>query len=86
MKLKIYLAQLAPDAREAFAESCLTSVGHLRNVGNGYRTCGTDLAVLIERKSDLAVRRWELRDDWFLHWPELIGAEGAPPIEAKAAA
>lgn len=35
----------------------------------------------IEQATDRAVRRWDLRpDDWHIHWPELIGTEGAPPV------
>ncbi len=35
--------------------------------------------VTIERMTNAAVRRWDLRpDDWHHIWPELIGAEGAP--------
>ena len=45
--------------------------------------------VTIEQKTDRAVRRWDLRpSDWWLIWPELIGADGAPAIpelEARAA-
>jgi DNA-binding transcriptional regulator YdaS (Cro superfamily) len=30
------------------------------------------------------MRRWHLRpDDWHRIWPELIGAEGAPPVPAE---
>lgn len=30
------------------------------------------------------VPRWDLRpDDWHRIWPELIGAEGAPPVPAE---
>ena len=30
------------------------------------------------------VPRWHLRpDDWHRIWPELIGAEGAPPVPAE---
>lgn len=37
----------------------------------------------IERVTGGAVRRWELRPaDWHRIWPELIGAEGAPPVPA----
>jgi DNA-binding transcriptional regulator YdaS (Cro superfamily) len=33
----------------------------------------------IERETDRAVMRWDLRpDDWHRIWPELIGADGAP--------
>lgn len=40
----------------------------------------------IERATQGAVRRWDLRPaDWHLIWPELIGAEGAPvPSEPVA--
>lgn len=46
------------------------------------------LCVVIERASELEVRRWDLRPgDWHLIWPELIGTEGAPEIpEAQAPA
>jgi DNA-binding transcriptional regulator YdaS (Cro superfamily) len=31
-----------------------------------------------------AVRRWDLRpDDWHRIWPELIGADGAPPVPTE---
>lgn len=42
--------------------------------------------VPIEEATGRAVRRWDLRpDDWHRIWPELIGREGAPAIEAKPA-
>ena len=45
--------------------------------------------VLIEQRTEGAVRRWDLRPtDWWLIWPELIGTEGAPAVpepEARAA-
>ena len=42
--------------------------------------------VRIEQLTLGAVTRKDLRpDDWHLIWPELIGTEGAPSIEAKAA-
>ena len=41
----------------------------------------------IEEMSGRQVRRWDLRpDDWHRIWPELIGAEGAPPIAETAKA
>lgn len=40
-----------------------------------------DRCALIERVTNGAVRRWDLRpDDWHLIWPELVGTEGAPAI------
>jgi DNA-binding transcriptional regulator YdaS (Cro superfamily) len=37
--------------------------------------------VRIEHDSAKELMRWHLRpNDWFLIWPELIGAEGAPKV------
>lgn len=81
MELKTFLSELDPEDREPFAKRCGTSIGHLQNVKYGTKTCATDLAVSIERESGGRVRRWDLRpDDWFRHWPELIGVDGAPEI------
>ena len=46
------------------------------------------LCVVIERESQGAVKRWDLRpDDWHLIWPELVGSKGAPKVKpAKAEA
>lgn len=89
MELKNYLSSMSTDVRDEFAKRCGTTRGHLQNVSYGYRACATDLAVLIERESALAVRRWDLRpEDWYRHWPELIGVDGAPAVpepEARAA-
>lgn len=81
MDLKTFLSPLSQEQREDFASSCETTKGHLQNVMYGMKSCATDLAVLIERNSGFTVRRWDLRpDDWFKHWPELIGIEGAPKV------
>jgi DNA-binding transcriptional regulator YdaS (Cro superfamily) len=87
MDLKTYLAPLDAEQRDLFASRCGTTRGHLQNVMYGVRHCATDLAVSIERESAGAVRRWDLRaDDWHRHWPELIGAQGAPKPKLKRAA
>jgi len=42
-----------------------------------------ELGAQIERAG--IMRRWDLRpDDWHRIWPELIGAEGAPPVPATS--
>lgn len=54
----------------------------------GTGTVPTDHCAAIERATDRAVMRWDLRpDDWWRIWPELIGQPGAPaiPETAKAA-
>lgn len=72
MKLIEHLRNLPADQRDAFAQACETSVGHLRNVAYGYRPCAPELAVRIERISTRQVTRQDLRpDDWHLIWPEL---------------
>ena len=81
MELKAYLSELGAPAREAFAASCVTTLGHLKNVMYGIRPCSPELASALERCSDGAVKRWDMRaDDWHEIWPELIGAEGAPLV------
>lgn len=73
MDLKTYVKSLpSEEARVAFATRCSTTLGHLKNVMYGYKPCATDLAVRIERESEGAVTRPELRADWADHWPELI--------------
>lgn len=50
------------------------------------RPAPAEQCVAIERESAGAVTRWDLRpDDWHRIWPELIGAEGAPPVPAEEA-
>jgi hypothetical protein len=78
MELKTYLKGLdGDDAREKFAIRCETTIGHMKNVMYGFKTCGTDLAVSIERESCGAVTRRELRPDWARHWPELVAGAHA---------
>lgn len=39
----------------------------------------------IEVATQGAVPRWDCRpNDWFIHWPELIGSEGAPDVPERA--
>lgn len=44
----------------------------------------SEYCALIEQATGRRVMRWELRPfDWHRIWPELIGAEGAPPVPAE---
>lgn len=73
VKLKQFLASMPPSERDRFASRCGTSVGYLRNVGYGYRTAGEKLCASIERESNHAITRRDLRPhDWQDIWPELI--------------
>ena len=50
-------------------------------VANGRRPVPVDRAADFEAASDGQVRRWHMfPDTWHRVWPELIGAEGAPPV------
>lgn len=85
MELKAYIGTLTPEQRDSFALACKTTLGHMRNVMYGQKSCATDLAVHIERESKSAVTRRELRrEDWHKHWPELVTAEHPAPAESPA--
>ena len=63
------------------------SDAQIRQWRHGYadRQPSPEYAVSIERATGGRVRRWDTRpNDWHRIWPELIGIEGAPPVEATA--
>lgn len=52
-EIKAYLKSLPDEpTREAFAVRCGSTIGHLRNVMYGLRTCAEELAVALERESE----------------------------------
>lgn len=62
------------------------SDAQVRQWQHGYadRQPSPEYSVAIERATEGAVRRWDLRPhDWHLIWPELIGMEGAPSLPAE---
>lgn len=59
---------------EQYLYQCLTGRGTMRPAE----------AVRVEIESGHQVMRWQLRRDWYLIWPELIGIEGAPEVAATA--
>ena len=63
MDLHQFLAQMSREEREKFASRCDTTLGHLKNVSYGYRTCAESLAIAIERESKRKVRCEQLRPD-----------------------
>lgn len=86
MDLRTYLDGLPRGGVSAFAKRLNRSAVYLSQLAakQDDRVASAELAVLIERESELAVRRWDLRpNDWWLIWPELIGAEGAPAVPAE---
>jgi hypothetical protein len=87
MNLKLHWDALDRAERESLASACGTTHGHLRNVAYGYRACAPGLAAALEIETGRKLRRWDLRPlDWNRNWPELVTAEGAPPVPAAPAA
>ena len=89
MDLKTYTNQLLRGGVAQFAEKLGTSSVYLSQLSarQDGREPSPELCVRIEAESGRAVRRWDLRPtDWHLIWPELIGEDGAPAIDAQAAA
>ena len=83
-----YLNSIPIGKRDAFASKCGTSVGYLRKVCSTKQRIGPELCVAIERATNGAVTRRDLRpDDWQDIWPELaIADHPAPqPQEQEAA-
>ena len=82
MELKTHNKALPDDdAREAFAVTCGTTAGHMRNVSYGLRQPSPELCVAIERATNGAVTRRDLRPtDWPRIWPELVTPEHPAPI------
>nr|WP_241878291.1 YdaS family helix-turn-helix protein [Psychrobacter sp. PraFG1]UNK04744.1 helix-turn-helix domain-containing protein [Psychrobacter sp. PraFG1] len=61
--LKRYVSELGSETeREEFAERCGTTLGHLRQIYYGNRTCDAGLAIEIENTNQ-AVMCEELRSD-----------------------
>lgn len=72
MNLKDHLASLDDDKEANLAAASGATVGHIRNVAYGVRAASPALASAIERATNGAVTRRDLRpDDWHLIWPEL---------------
>ena len=62
--LKDYVSNLGSDEkRMAFASSCGTTLGHLRQVYYGNRSCDVGLAIEIEKNTNQQITCESLRDD-----------------------
>lgn len=58
------------DISEQYLYQCLTK----------RRDMDATEAVRVERATANRIRRWHLRRDWHMTWPELIGIDGAPEV------
>lgn len=84
MNLKTFLQTLDPAQRDAFAQRCRTSFGHLRNVAYGKKAAEA-LAIAIERETGGAVTCEELRPDLNEHWSYIRGTAKQPGHPAAQA-
>jgi DNA-binding transcriptional regulator YdaS (Cro superfamily) len=76
-----------PGAARSLARSIGVADAMVSQWRSGKKTPAPITAVAIEAALGGAIRRWDLRpDDWHLIWPELIGADGAPPVSVEKAA
>jgi len=72
-KLKKFLSMMSVPERDRFAKRCGTSAAHLRNIVYGFRSANERLSNAIERESNGAVTRRDLRPLDYMHiWPDLI--------------
>lgn len=78
---------IQPSERRELAELVKVDEQYLYQCLTGRKDMKTKEAVRVERDSGYRLRRWHLRsNDWWEHWPELIGTDGAPPIPKTAEA
>jgi DNA-binding transcriptional regulator YdaS (Cro superfamily) len=86
MKLSTYLS--AKRGRiVAVARKVGLAPAFLSQMAHGTRPVPAEHCAALERATEGAVRRWDLRPaDWDRIWPELAHLEEAPPAPAAAAA
>jgi DNA-binding transcriptional regulator YdaS (Cro superfamily) len=87
MKLISFLKTIAPEQRTAFAASCETTWGYLKQVAYGNKNCGPALAINLERESARKVVCEELcpEADWAYIRAAGLPAEPQPEPEQAAA-
>ncbi|MDN6857254.1 YdaS family helix-turn-helix protein [Pseudomonas sp. CAN2814] len=75
MTLLEFLKALGGDELQAFAESCSTSVGQLKQVAYGHRRANAQLAIAIDRHTSGQVSCEAVRPD--IDWQYLRGSARA---------
>lgn len=70
-------------SQAALAEAVGVKQPTISEWARGDRPVPIERCVDIERATDRAVMRWDLRpDDWHRIWPELMAFDGAPAVGA----
>lgn len=75
----------SPTVRHAAATAAGINAQYLYQCLTRRRDMDARLAVRLESTSGGAIRRWHVRRDWPEVWPELVGADGAPAVQAAEA-
>ena len=79
------IPNLTPDRRREFAQLVNIDEQYLYQIIRGMKVAAPALARRIH-EIDPAFLLQDLRpDDWHLIWPELIGVDGSPAAQQKAA-
>lgn len=64
LSLKSFIGSLPDEeTREEFAQKCGTTLGHLRQIYYGNRSCDAGLAIEIEKNTNQAIKCEDLRKD-----------------------
>jgi DNA-binding transcriptional regulator YdaS (Cro superfamily) len=75
--------QMSPTERRELAAMLRCNERFLYQCLTGRNAMQPADAVRAEQATAGRLRRWDLRrNDWHLIWPELIGAAGAPAVQA----
>ena len=84
-KLLAYINKSSLDERARFCSEVGTTEGYLRKACSTGQKLGPALCVSIERATNGAVTRRDLRPhDWYSIWPELADDAGAIHVEEAA--
>lgn len=76
-------APITPKERAELAEKVGLSEQYLYQCLEGKRDMDATQASIAEKKTGGRLRRWLLRRDWAVTWPELVGSPGAPRAPSK---
>lgn len=77
------MTAIDPAERQVIADKAGLNAQYLYQCMTRRRDMDALQAAMLERISEGRVRRWHVRRDWHLVWPELIGSEGAPPVKGE---
>lgn len=81
----IGMSAFTSEQRSLLAQELGIDPLYLYQLLTGRREMEPKAAVKLEQRSGLRLRRWHLRaHSWHEVWPELVGADGAPPVPVSA--